>query len=170
MTTICRTIRIAGRRPADCLRAIRRSLKHAGLRISGELDIAQTIDKDLPLTFMPCRILFVDCPVLLLEALALDQRAGVLVPLHLVITREAGGARVHWINPAEMPGLRSSLAFRNAMNRLDGRITQALASLSGGKTSVSYQRETIPDSGMSSDAGRNPRHSSAAVPAQAPGD
>ena len=82
----------------EALRSIRRALAEEGLGIAADLDMAGRIRKALRIDFPPCRVLCVDCPVALLEALALDRSAAVLLPLHLVVTGQDGLTLVHLLN------------------------------------------------------------------------
>ena len=84
----------------EALKMIRRALAEGGLAIAADLDMASRIGKALRIDFPPCRVLCVDCPVALLEALALDRSAAVLLPLHLVVAGQDGFTLVHLLNPA----------------------------------------------------------------------
>jgi uncharacterized protein (DUF302 family) len=70
----------------EAVKLLRSALAEGGLEIAADLDMAGRIRKALRIGFPPCRVLCVDCPVALLEALALDRSAAVLLPLHLVVT------------------------------------------------------------------------------------
>ncbi|MDR3703106.1 MAG: DUF302 domain-containing protein [Candidatus Sulfopaludibacter sp.] len=84
------------------LPAVREALAAGGLTISGEIDISERIRRQLGLDFGPCRILLVDSPYLLVEALALDRSAAALLPLHVVISGREPVTHVHWISLAGM--------------------------------------------------------------------
>jgi uncharacterized protein (DUF302 family) len=84
------------------LPAVREALTAGGLSIAGEMDISERIRKQLGLDFGPCRILLVDSPYLLVEALALDRSAAALLPLHVVISGREFITHVHWISLAGM--------------------------------------------------------------------
>jgi hypothetical protein len=70
----------------EAVELLRRALAERGLEIAADLDTAGRIRKALRIDSPPCRVLCVDCPVALLEALPLDQSAAVLLPSHLVVT------------------------------------------------------------------------------------
>jgi len=57
----------------EAVKLLRRALAEGGLEIAADLDMAGRIRKALRIDFPPCRVLCVDCPVALLEALALDR-------------------------------------------------------------------------------------------------
>ena len=74
----------------EAVKLLRRALAAGGLEIAAALDMAGRIRKALRIDFPPCGVFCVDCPVALLEALALDRSAAVLFPLHLVVTGQDG--------------------------------------------------------------------------------
>ncbi len=82
------------------LPAVREALAGGGLTIVGEMDISERIRRQLGLDFGPCRVLLVDSPYLLVEALALDRSAAALLPLHVVISGRESITHVHWISLA----------------------------------------------------------------------
>lgn len=84
------------------LPAVREALAAGGLTISGEMDISERIRRQLGLDFGPCRILLVDSPYLLVEALALDRSSAALLPLHIVISGRDAITHVHWVSMAGM--------------------------------------------------------------------
>ena len=116
--------------PNQALRLIRRVLAEGGLQIATDLDMAGRIRKALRIDFPPCRVLFVDCPVALLEALALDRSAAVLLPLHLVVTGQDGSTLVHLLNPAAALYSGLPVTARAAVSKLQARVAQAVESVS----------------------------------------
>ena len=114
----------------QALRSIRRALAEGGLQIATDLDMAGRIRKALRIDFPPCRVLGVDCPVALLEALALDRSAAVLLPLHLVVTGQDGLTLVHLLNPAAALYSGLPVTARAPVSRLQARIAQAVESVS----------------------------------------
>jgi hypothetical protein len=52
-------------------------------------------------------MLLIDCPLLLLEAVALDRSAAVFIPLHVVVAGDQRSGCVHWAHPADSMGLRA---------------------------------------------------------------
>src|SRR3982751_4673709 len=83
----------------EALKLIRRALAEEGLTIAADFDMAGRVRKALRLDLPPCTVLCVDCPMSLLEALALDRSAAVLLPLHLVVAGQDGSTLVHLLNP-----------------------------------------------------------------------
>ncbi len=114
----------------EALKLIRRALAEEGLEIAADLDMAGRIRKALRIDFPPCRVLCVDCPVALLEALALDRSAAVLLPLHVVVAGQDGLTLIHLLNPAAALYGGLPLIARAAVSRLQGRVAQAVERIS----------------------------------------
>ena len=131
MTGDQETATLVMRKPPDeALRLIRRALAEGGLEISADLDLTGRIRKALRIDLPPCRVLCVDCPVALLEALALDRSAAVLLPLHLVVAGQNGLTLVHLLNPAAALYSGLPVTARAAVSKLQARIAQAVGSIS----------------------------------------
>jgi uncharacterized protein (DUF302 family) len=114
----------------EAVKLLRRALAEGGLEIAADLDLAGRIRKSLRIVFPPCRVLCVDCPVALLEALALDRSAAVLLPLHLVVTGQDGLTLVHFLNPAAALYSGLPVTARAAVSKLQARVAQAVESVS----------------------------------------
>ena len=114
----------------DAVKSLRRALAEKGLEIAADLDMAGRIRKALRIDLPPCRVLCVDCPVALLEALALDRSAAVLLPLHLVVAGQGGQTLVHFLNPAASLYSGLPVTARAAMSKLQARVAQAVESVS----------------------------------------
>ena len=72
------------------VRILRRALAQQGLRASAELDVASRIKQDLGASLAPCLVLYVDDPMLLLEAVVFHRGAALLIPQPVVVS---GGDR-----------------------------------------------------------------------------
>jgi uncharacterized protein (DUF302 family) len=83
------------------LKKLRQALANEELCVPVELDVAARIRRELGITLAPCRVLFVDCPVLLLEAATLDRAAVAFLPLHVAV---AGLGQQNGIHLAGAPG------------------------------------------------------------------
>ena len=114
----------------EAVKLLRRALAEGGLEIVADLDMAGRIRKALRIDFPPCRVLCVDCPVALLEALALDRSAAVLLPLHLVVAGQDGFTLIHLLNPAAALCGGLPLTARAAVSKLQARVAQAVESIS----------------------------------------
>lgn len=77
-------------------------------------------------SYMSCRILYVACPFLLLEALAYDRSTAVFLPVQVIVRPTEGGAQVSWVNLASWPKLRLPVGASRPVNALCRRISQAL--------------------------------------------
>jgi hypothetical protein len=75
------------------------------------------------------RTLYVVCPFLLLETLAFDQSAAVLVPAHVVLSARDNGAEVRWLNAAILRRAQTAAGVARPVNALHARIGSALRSL-----------------------------------------
>ena len=112
------------------VKLIRRALADGGLKIAAELDMAGRIGKAFRIDLPPCRVLCIDCPVTLLEALALDRSAAVLLPLHLVLAGQDGFTLIHLLNPAAALYSGLPVTARAAVSKLQARVAQAIESVS----------------------------------------
>jgi uncharacterized protein (DUF302 family) len=114
----------------EALKLIRRALAEGGLEIAADLDMAGRIRKALRIDLPPFRVLCVDCPVALLEALALDRSAAVLLPLHVVVAGQGGLTLVHLLNPAAALYSGLPVTARAAVSKLQARVAHAVESVS----------------------------------------
>jgi uncharacterized protein (DUF302 family) len=131
MTGVQETATLVMRQPLnEALKLIRRALAEEGLEIAADLDMAARVRRALRIDLPPCRVLCVDCPVALLEALALDRSAAVLLPLHLVVASQDGFTLVHLLNPAAAPYGGLPVTARAAVSKLQARVAQAVESVS----------------------------------------
>ncbi len=113
------------------LSALREALNAAGLIVSGEMDVSGRIRRQLGLDFGPCRVLMVDSPYLLVEALALDRSAAVLLPLHVVVSaRESERVtHVHWLSLAGMRQARLPAGAEAPLTKLHNTLLRILDGL-----------------------------------------
>jgi hypothetical protein len=102
------------------LKLVRAVLTTDDLEIVGELDMPPG-----------CRVLLVDCPLLLFEGLALDRAAGVYFPLHVVVASDGARTYAATVKPGEVFEARLPAGAAEPFKRLEGRVALALASLVG---------------------------------------
>ena len=112
------------------LRSIRRALSDSGLEIVMELDLAERVRKTLNLEIAPCRILYIDCPASLWEAIVLDRSAAVILPLHLVLSAEKESTLAYLLNPATTLYQVLPMTAKAAVSKLQARVLESLASVS----------------------------------------
>jgi uncharacterized protein (DUF302 family) len=107
------------------LKSIREALEREDLRVPLEMDLTARIKRELRVSLAPCRILFVDCPALLLEAAALDRSAAAFLPLHVAVSGLGPQTGIHVIGPSVI----SSTAASSALSKLQTRIIRALGEI-----------------------------------------
>ncbi len=110
------------------LKTIRSELTATDLNIVAEFDTAEVINGNP--SRRPCRILLVDNPLLVFEALALDRAAAVFLPLHVVISGAGDRTEVSIANPTHLLDARFPAGAADPVDRLVGRIELALQSAS----------------------------------------
>jgi uncharacterized protein (DUF302 family) len=108
------------------LKLIRSALLREDLRISREFDVADIARGQRVVNLAPCRILCVDSPLLLLEAMALDPSAAVFLPLHIVISADGPNTQVYWLNPAGIQSKRLPVGAMLPLRALQARIVAAM--------------------------------------------
>lgn len=108
------------------LRAVREALIRAELSIVSEVDVSARVKRELNMGFVPCRILLVDSPYLLLEAATLDRAAAVLMPLHVVLSARGPETLVYWICPTAIEGVRLPMAATPPLLKLQTTLTRAI--------------------------------------------
>ncbi len=107
------------------LRWIRSALAEMELDIAAELDLAGFFSKPAR---KKChgRVLLVDCPLLLFEALALDRAAGVYFPAHIVVSADVRRTHVEVVDPTSFGCGRLPAGAADPLARLQARIGMAL--------------------------------------------
>ena len=108
------------------LKLIRDALRQEDLRTSKEFDVSDIAGGQRNLNLTPCRILCVDNPLLLLEAMALDPSAAVFLPLHIVVSADGPNTQVYWLNPARMQSKRLPVGAMLPLRTLQTRIIEAM--------------------------------------------
>lgn len=111
------------------IRLIRRALEREELSIAGEIDMSRRSDLHLGKKPAASRLLLVDSPLLLFEALALDRSAGVFFPLHLLVTADGDQTYVSCVEPASLFDVRLPAGSSQPLADLRNHITIALESL-----------------------------------------
>ncbi|HEU0142057.1 MAG TPA: hypothetical protein VFQ79_20205 [Bryobacteraceae bacterium] len=70
----------------NALQAVKRALAKQNLRVPAQLDITAGLKQDLRVNLGPCVVLFVDDPVLLLEAIIFQRGSAVFMPLAISVS------------------------------------------------------------------------------------
>jgi len=111
------------------LKSIRRALARAGLDVVGETEIVLRRDLGPGGHTTVSRMLFVDCPLLAFEALALDRAAGVYLPLHVLVSPDGGRTRVLLNNPTGLREFRLPPGAVEPIETLRARVARVVESV-----------------------------------------
>ena len=110
------------------LKTIRIALAEVELDVAGEFDVAGLLDRRADRAPSRAKVLLVDCPLLVFEALALDRASAVFFPLHILVSGDGDRTQVSVINPAELFDARLPVGAADPMDRLLARVGMALES------------------------------------------
>lgn len=111
------------------VKLIRNALQTQELCVAGEFDVTDAVASDSGKKPVPSKLLLVDSPLLLFEALALDRAAGVLLPLHIFITADGDRTQVVCVEPASLFEVRLPTGSSQPLAALRNRIAMALESV-----------------------------------------
>jgi uncharacterized protein (DUF302 family) len=111
------------------LQLIRGALADSELSVVGEMDSAEALNREAGKKAVRSRILFVDCPLLLFQALALDRAAAVFFPLHILVSAAGERTQVTVANPAALFDARLPVGAAEPMEKLEARVTLAMESV-----------------------------------------
>jgi uncharacterized protein (DUF302 family) len=110
------------------VKLIRGALSDVELDVVREFDVAMHLNVGSARKAVPSRILFVDCPLLAFEALALDRAAGVFLPLHILVSSRGDRTEVFVANPTALLDVRLPVGAAAPIARLHARAALALES------------------------------------------
>ncbi len=113
----------------NALRMVRRALAQQGLRVPTELDITARIKQEVGAGVAPCAVLYVDDPILLLEAIIFHRGAGLLIPHPLVVAGRHRQTEVLLRSAASVTEEGLSASVRDALSGLHSRIVRALETI-----------------------------------------
>jgi len=108
------------------IKRIRRALATKQLSIAVELNASRRLNRALGLRLSPCQILFIESPLLLLEAMAIDRCSAAFIPLHLVVSDAGKRTIVHLLNPEYLRTDDAPLGIRIPVKRLQGELVDML--------------------------------------------
>ncbi len=111
------------------LKLIRNALRARELSVPGEFNVMCTIAPDSGKKPVPSKLLLVDSPLLLFEALALDRAAGVFFPFHILISANGDQTQVVCVEPASLFEVRLPTGSSQPLAALRNRIARALESV-----------------------------------------
>ncbi len=108
------------------IKLIRQALREAELKTPMELDVSRRLRRELGIGLGQCRVLCVDCPASVLESMALDRSAGLLLPLHVVVSRRDEWTQVQLPNPASVQGSALTVGAKVSVSNLLARVITAV--------------------------------------------
>jgi uncharacterized protein (DUF302 family) len=111
------------------VKLVRCALETQELSVSGEFDFTDSVAPDSSKKPERSKLLLVDSPLLLFEALALDRAAGVFFPLHVLISADGDRTQVVCVEPASLFGVRLPTGSSQPLAALRNRIAMALESV-----------------------------------------
>jgi hypothetical protein len=122
------------------LKLTRAALRAGDLEIVGEMDMPANWPGESPRRPARCRVLLVDCPLLVFEGLALDRAAGVYFPLHVLLASDGVRTQVSTVTASGVFDARLPAGAAEPIDRLEALVARALESLASNK-GVKYGRQ-----------------------------
>ena len=111
------------------IRLIRSALERQELSIAAELEVHGRGDSSRWKKAGLSRLLLVDSPLLLFEALALDKAAGVFLPLHVLVSSDGEQTHVSCVELPDLFEVRVPAGSSRPLSVLRNRIAIALESI-----------------------------------------
>jgi uncharacterized protein (DUF302 family) len=127
------------------LKVIRSELNATEVDVVREFDLSEVLIHENGLTRAAGKVLLVDDPFLVFEALALDRAAAVFFPLHVLVMGMGGGrTQVSIAAPSKLLNARFPAGAVGPIERLVGRVELALKSAAarGARTEALVGGET----------------------------
>jgi uncharacterized protein (DUF302 family) len=110
------------------LKLVRQALAERELSVTTELDITGSLYRGPGKTEKPMRLLLVDSPIFTFEAMALDRAAGVLIPLHVLVSSDGDQTEVIFVEPAALFDRRLPVGAAGPLEQIKTRVRVALES------------------------------------------
>lgn len=111
------------------LARVRQAIRAAGLSVVAEIDTARRVNRALQLQVPPCRVLLVDNPLFMLQTATISRGAGVLLPLHVVVSGAGSRTMVHLLNLAYIQQPEMPIGIRAPVVKLRGEVFRALSGI-----------------------------------------
>ena len=108
---------------------VRQALDERELAIAAELDISGRISQELGIDLIPCRVLCVDHPQLLQQAIAFGASAATLLPLHVVVSGTGSRTLVHLLSQTSIYCSGLAAGAKAAVSKLQVRASRALETI-----------------------------------------
>ena len=115
--------------PGAAVRTVRHALSEAGLRTPAELDITESLKTQLHASLAPAVVLYVDAPLLLMEAVMFYPAAALYMPQPIVIAAKGRGSQVQVICRESAIERHVPPSVRAAILRLHRMLLRALSSV-----------------------------------------
>jgi len=111
------------------LKLIRNAMEKRELSVAGEFDVTGRFVPDSGKELNRSKLLLVDCPLLLFEALVLDRAAGVFFPLHVLVSAHGDQTQAVCVEPPTLFGVRLPVGAAQPLEKLRNRVAMALESV-----------------------------------------
>ena len=113
----------------NALKLVRHSLAERELGVTSEWDTTENRRGSFGQKPQRSRLLLVDSPILMFEAMALDRAAGALFPLHVVLSADGDRTQAVFVEPATLFALRPPVGAAGPLEEMKSRIKAALESV-----------------------------------------
>lgn len=110
------------------LKLVRHALAERELSITSEWDTSGARALGSGQKPHRSRLLLVDSPILMFEAMALDRAAGALFPLHVLLSADGDRTHAVFVEPATIFALRPPVGAAGPLEEMKVRIGAALES------------------------------------------
>ena len=112
----------------SALQSIRRELRRSCLHVAAEVDVAGRIRRELGAGVAPCRIIYVDDPVLLLEAVVFNRGASLGIPQPVIVSGTGNKAQV-MVRSMEAMGNGVPASAHEPLRQLHARILRTIGAI-----------------------------------------
>jgi uncharacterized protein (DUF302 family) len=113
----------------DAIVKVKEALKAEGFGVLTEIDVRQTLRKQLHTEMEPYLILGACNPSLAHRALTQEPEVGLLLPCNVVVRAEGTHSRVDIVDPQVMLGIINNVQLSSIAQEAKERLQRALASL-----------------------------------------
>jgi uncharacterized protein (DUF302 family) len=108
------------------LHRIREALRGEGLTAVMEFDLSERITRVFGTEGPSCRVLFIDSPLILLEAMANGIAAATMFPLHVAVSERNSGTLVQFLSPIAIQESELSIGSKISLGKLQNQISRSL--------------------------------------------
>jgi len=113
------------------VKLLRESLAREGLEVPLEMDLSGRLRKKLGVALAPCRVLCVDSPMVMVQAIAIDTAGAAFLPLHLVISGRGPHTLVHLASARTLQSADLPIGVKVPIRKLQARLTSVLQRIGG---------------------------------------